>query len=173
MHRLPSTEECIWSREGTYTWADTYALCCRYAQFYLSLGIVPGELVAFYLTNSPDFLIAMMGSWAVGSAPANINYNLGGDALLHCLRVSGARVLLVDQDAECRGRIEEVRERIEGELKMKVVVLDDEQKRMIGGLEAKRPADEYRKGVKPEFPMCLLYTRSVSPIDGRESGEGM
>lgn len=75
-------------------------------------------------------------------------------------------MLLVDRDDECRGRIEEVRDRIEGELKMRIVVLDEEQKRVIGGMEATRPGDEYREGVTPEFPMCLLYTRFVSSISG-------
>ncbi|CAD0111121.1 unnamed protein product [Aureobasidium uvarum] len=45
-----------------------------------------------------------------------INYNLTGDALLHCLKISNSKVLVVDEDAGCRQRVEECRERIEQEL---------------------------------------------------------
>ncbi|KAF1991572.1 acetyl-CoA synthetase-like protein [Aulographum hederae CBS 113979] len=155
--RIPN-EDCLWSREGTYTWRETYAQGCRYAQFFLSQGIKPKSLVAFYLTNTPEFILAMLGSWAVGTAPANINYNLAGNALIHCLRVSGSKIVLVDEDSDCRARIEESRDRIERELGMKIVVLDAATKAQIGSLPSDRPKDELRSGLKGEFPMCLLYT---------------
>lgn len=90
-----------------------------------------------------------------------INHHLAGDALVHCLKVGKSKVLLVDEDSECVKRIEEVRERIEGELGMRIFVLDKELKGAISRLEAKRPGDEYRAKMKGDFPMCLFYTRSV------------
>ncbi|KAF2839736.1 acetyl-CoA synthetase-like protein [Patellaria atrata CBS 101060] len=149
---------CIWSRDGCYNWSDAYAQSCRYGQFLISRGVKSGELMAFYLTNSPNFMFATLGSWAVGSAPALINYNLGGDGLVHCLKISGAKVILVDDDEACLKRIEEVRGRIEGELGMRIVVLDKAAKSEINALEPKRPEDKYRENIPPEFPMCLLYT---------------
>lgn len=122
----------------------------------------PGTLVAFYLQNSADFVFAVLGSWGTGSAPALINYNLGGQGLLHCLRISGAQVLLVDADEGCRQRIEEVKAEIEGELGMTIVIVDDETKAKIAAREPKRPEDALREGVKPTDPMCLMYTRCVS-----------
>ncbi|KAF1809093.1 acetyl-CoA synthetase-like protein [Eremomyces bilateralis CBS 781.70] len=148
---------CLWSREGCYTWNETYQNSCRYAQFFISLGIKPTQLVAFYLTNSPEFMFATMGSWAVGSAPAYINYNLAGEALLHCLRVSKTKVLLVDWDDECRSRIEGTRSEIEAE-GIKIYILDEPLKHQIDALSPIRPADELRDVLPPTFPMCLLYT---------------
>lgn len=113
------------------------------------------------MMNRPEFLFAHLGSWAIGSAPAWINYNLAGDALVHCLKVSGAKFLLVDEDAECRRRIEEVRERLEGELGMVVKVLDKELKGEIARMEPVRPGDEMRVGAKGKFPLFLFYTRYV------------
>lgn len=136
-------------------------MSCRYAQFYLSQGIRPGELVAFYLTNSPEFMFAYVGSWAIGTAPAMINYNLSGDALIHCLKLSGSKIVLVDEDTECRDRIEQVRDRIETELGMKIVVLNAESKLKIAAIPAKRPEDRYRESMAGTFPMCLIYTRYV------------
>ncbi|KAF2499859.1 acetyl-CoA synthetase-like protein [Lophium mytilinum] len=160
--RLPSHAECIWSRDGCYTWAETYAQCCRYAQFFLANELKPLELVAFYLTNRPEFMFGMMGSWAVGSAPALINYNLSGDALVHCLKLSNAKLLVVDENTGCRERIEEVRDRIEGELGMRIVILDEKKKGEIRRLEPRRPDDILREGVKGDFPMILLYTSGTT-----------
>ena len=100
-----------------------------------------------------------MGSWAVGSAPVLINYKLGGDALMHCLKISGAKLLVVDEDKGCRERIEQVRGRIERELGMKIVILDQTLKGEICRMEPKRPERKYREGVKGTFPMCIFYTR--------------
>lgn len=121
----------------------------------------PGELVSLYLTNQPEFLFAHLGSWAVGSAPAFINHHLAGDALVHCLKVAGGSLLLVDEDSDARDRVEAVRDRIEGELGMTIRILDKQLKGEILRMEPQRPEDEYRAGVTGTFPIFLFYTRSV------------
>ena len=93
--RLPENEECIWSREGCYTWRQVYDQSNRYSQFLLSHGVKKGELVGFYLTNSPEFVFAWLGTWGIGTAPAMINYHLAGEALIHCVKLAGIKVLLV------------------------------------------------------------------------------
>ncbi|KAJ4297536.1 hypothetical protein N0V90_005428 [Kalmusia sp. IMI 367209] len=162
VHQLPETSEAIWSRAGCYTWAETYANACRYAQFFLQNGVKPGELVSFYLTNQPEFMFAHLGSWGVGSAPALINHHLAGDALVHCLKVAGGRLLLVDEDSEAQERIEAVRDRIEGELGMTIRILDKQLKGEILRTEPKRPEDEYRAGVTGIFPIFLFYTSGTT-----------
>jgi acyl-CoA synthetase (AMP-forming)/AMP-acid ligase II len=120
--------------------------------------------------NCPEFMFVWMATWALGCAPALINYNLTGDALVHCLKVSGATVLLVDEDEGCQARINESRERIESEVGMQTVVLSPEKKAEINALEPKVPERKWRAGLKGDFPMCLLYTRygviyiRVSPV---------
>ncbi|PSK33498.1 Fatty acid transporter protein [Elsinoe australis] len=162
VRRMPATEECIWSRMGTYNWQTIHANACRYAQFLLSKGCQPGQLVAFYLMNSPEFIFTYLATWAIGTAPALINYNLSGDALIHCLKLGGTKVIVVDEDAECRGRIEEIRDRLENELGMTIVILDKETKEYILTLEPKRPERKYREVVKPSWPMCLIYTSGTT-----------
>ncbi len=90
-----------------------------------------------------------------------INYNLAGEGLLHCLRTSSAKVMLVDEDSEVRARMEEVREKVEGELGIRIVVLDAATKAEIMALEPKRPEDSYRDGTLPSDSMGLFYTRCV------------
>lgn len=106
-------------------------------------------------------MFAWLGMWAIGCAPAFINYNLSGEALLHCLRVSGASFLLADSENGCQARIQEVGDKIGVKLGMNVRVLTEELKREISSFKAEVPGHEHRAGVKGDFPMCLLYTRHV------------
>ena len=161
-------EEAIWYRKQpsepaeTYTWTQTYEQCCQYAQFLLQNDVKPGELIATYLVNSPECMFSMMGSWSIGSAPALINYNLGGDGLVHCLKVTQSKVLLVDEDSECRERIEAVRSRIENDLGMRILILDASTKAAIAALAPERPSDQYRDRVTGEFPIFIFYTSGTT-----------
>lgn len=119
----------------------------------------PHDYVAFYLTNSPDFVIAWLGLLAIGAAPAMINYNLSGKALIHCLKVPGAAHLILDEDPILRARLDDERVIIEGELGMQVHVLDGQLMREIGSIEFKRVGDEYREGVRGNWPVAMFYTR--------------
>lgn len=159
--RVPNNE-CIWSREGCYTWTQTYDRANQYAQWFLSQGVKPHDYVAFYLTNSPDFIFAWLGLWAIGAAPAMINYNLAGRALTHCLKVSGATLLLVDEDPALVGRIEEARAQIEGDLGMYIRILNPEVKKDIRSRKAERPADIHREVVQGDWPMAMFYTSGTT-----------
>lgn len=161
-------ELCIWYRASpseaptTYTWAQVYKNCCRWGWFLEENGVRPGELVATYLVNSPEFMFNILGSWSIGCAPAMINYNLAGDALVHSLKVSGSKVMVVDEDAECVERVEAVRERIESELGMRVVIIDAATKANIYARDPSRPPNSYRDGVTGSFPIFIFYTSGTT-----------
>ncbi|CZR51518.1 related to very long-chain fatty acyl-CoA synthetase FAT1 [Phialocephala subalpina] len=138
-------EECIWSREGCYTWTQAYERSHQYANWFLEQGVKPNDYVAFYLMNSPDFIFAWLGLWAIGAAPAMINYNLAGNALIHCLKVCGAKLLLVDKEPELRQRIEDARSQIEGDVGMTISLQDRNAMNIIRSLKPDRPADVHRE----------------------------
>jgi acyl-CoA synthetase (AMP-forming)/AMP-acid ligase II len=152
------TRRAIWWRERSYTYGEMYEEAVRYAQFMLDEGIRPGELVGMYLTNSPHFMFVWFASLGIGAAPAFINYNLEGNALLHCLDVCQTRLLIVDEDAACQKRIDASRADIEAR-GTKIAVLDGTMKQTISAGPVLRPGDELRAGTKGEFPYCLIYTR--------------
>jgi len=162
-------ETCLWYRPQLsdpvqkYTWTHTYKQACRYAQFLLENGVRPGELVGTYLQNSPEFIFATLGSWAIGCAPALINFNLAGDGLVHCLKVSGTKVLLVDEAESCRQRVEEVRSRIEA-LGMRILILDAATRSEIESREPVRPGNELRDVVQLTSPMSLIYTSGTTGL---------
>ena len=166
----------IWSREGVYTWRETQDRACQYAAYFLELGVQPGDLVAFYLENSAELLFAWLGLWAIGMlwpnltlanglrfyagcAPAMVNANIAGDTLIHSLKVSGARVLLVDENRKCRARINAESQRIENELEMKIIELSGRLKKDIATREAARVDDVYRESITGNSPVALFYTR--------------
>lgn len=90
-----------------------------------------------------------------------INHNLAGKALIHCVKVPKSNLILVDDDSELRARIEAEQETLEGELGIKVVVMDSSTLAEIQTLKAERPEDVYREGVEGNSPLGLLYTRLV------------
>lgn len=119
----------------------------------------PGDIVAVYLQNSPEFIIIWLALWSIGCAPAFLNYYLAGNALVHCLKISTAKLVLVDANVECTGRIEECREAIESGLQMNIIVLDQNMKQRIQQVPAVVPEDSFRKGMKLTSPAALYYTR--------------
>ncbi|MCJ1262414.1 hypothetical protein MMC22_002284 [Lobaria immixta] len=154
----------IWSREGVYTWHQTHDRACQYAAYFLELAVRPGDLVAVYLENSPDFLFLWLGLWAIGCAPAMINVNLASDALIHCLKVSGARMLLVDEDEKCRARINAETQRVEIELEMKVVEVSALLKKEIAARKVVKIDDVYRKDINGNSPVALFYTSGTTGL---------
>jgi acyl-coenzyme A synthetase/AMP-(fatty) acid ligase len=153
-------ERAIWSRERSWTFGEMYEQTVRYAQWLLDEGIGPGDLVAFYLINSPEFMMLWYATLCIGAAPAFLNYNLEGQTLLHCLKVCETKLVIVDEDAGCQKRIEGSRQDIES-YGSKIVTLDASLKEKVSARPAICPGEEYRKGVKGSFPYCIIYTRYV------------
>ena len=150
----------IWSRSGNYTFQEAYERVCQYASFFLSLGAQPGEIIAIYMQNSPEFVFSWMAIWAIGCAPAMINYSLGADSLVHCLKISGTKIMIADAEVECQVRIKREKDKIEENLGIRIVTLSDDLKSEISNSKVTRPNDSYRHNVMPNSPGALLYTRS-------------
>lgn len=153
---------CLWTRERSYTYRELQDQACQYAHFYLSHGVKKGDLVALYLQNSNEYIVAWVALWSIGCAPAAINYNLTGAALLHCLKISGATILLVDEDADCRARVEESYDAITGNLGMKPMTLDSSLKAHISTFATTLPPKELSKDMSGDFPAILLYTSGTT-----------
>jgi len=61
-------------------------------------GVQKNEVVAMDFMNSDTFLWIWFGLWAIGAKPAFINYNLTHTPLLHSVKSSSARVMLVEEE---------------------------------------------------------------------------
>ena len=82
-----------------WTFKQVYETVLKYGTWLkTSFGIKHQEIVAINFMNSEKFLFMLLGLWSIGARPAFINYNLTGKPLAHCIRVSSARLVLVDPD---------------------------------------------------------------------------
>ena len=149
--------QAIWSRRRCYTFQELHDEAVRLAQWLLARGIRPGEIVAMYMTNSPEFMIVWLALFAIGCAPAFVNYNLTDKALVHCVNICDSALCFVDEDEGCRARIDSSRVAIKE--KTRIVIFDDALRQEIASFDATVPGDEYRTELKPSFPICLCFTR--------------
>ncbi|MCJ1285269.1 hypothetical protein MMC26_004609 [Xylographa opegraphella] len=154
----------IWSRTGSYTWSQVHQRACQYAKLFLNQGVEPGQIVGLYMQNSPEFLFIWLGLMAIGCAPAMINWNLGADPLVHCVKISKTKLLIVDEDQSCQDRIGSEKPRIESEMGVHVITLSEVLKTEIANSQAARPEDEYRANVTAEFPCALFYTSGTTGL---------
>lgn len=154
----------IWSRDGCYTFAEFHDRTMQWAHWFIEQGIQPRELVAMYMRNRPEFMMIWMALLCIGAAPAFINNNLEDKALIHCLSVCDSKLLIVDPDSECQGRIEKSRAAIEKNTK--IVILDEQLKHAISSKPMNDPGNSYRDGLKQDDPCCLIYTRYICLLRG-------
>ncbi|KAF2854305.1 acetyl-CoA synthetase-like protein [Plenodomus tracheiphilus IPT5] len=159
-----SNSLCIWSREKSYTWQQVHDHAVQWAHFFLANGVEPGDMVATYMMNNADFMVIWLGLFAIGCAPAHLNYNLKGEALIHCLKVAGVKMMLVDCDAECAERFEACREQVEKELGVVPFTVDEALLEKVYSGPVVVPGDEYREDVVGSDPMCLLYTSGTTGL---------
>ncbi|KAI0894493.1 fatty acid transporter [Annulohypoxylon nitens] len=157
-------KECIWSRQGSYTYAETYYRVNQYAQWFLREGgVKPGDLVAFFMANSPDFVFAWLGLLAIGAAPALINHNLTKQALLHCLGIAEAKLVLADGAPQLLERLDAVKDELAAQ-DVRIVKLAD-VRHEINATKGERPPDDIRdNNVGPGSAFGLFYTSGTTGL---------
>jgi fatty-acyl-CoA synthase len=80
------------------TYAELDAAANRYANWARFRGIGHGDVVALMMENRPDFIACWLGLAKLGAIGALINTHLTGSPLAHCLRISGARHLVLGDE---------------------------------------------------------------------------
>jgi len=80
------------------TYGELDALANRYAHWAEHAGLRRGETVALFMPNRLEYVAIWMGLAKVGVITALINNQLVGEALAHCLEISGAAHCLVDEE---------------------------------------------------------------------------
>jgi fatty-acyl-CoA synthase len=80
------------------TYGELDALANRYAHWAMDHGLRRGQTVALFMANRADYLAVWYGLSKAGVATALINNNLTGEALAHCLNISGAAQVITDGD---------------------------------------------------------------------------
>lgn len=93
-----------------------------------------------------------------------LSYHLKRESLVHCLKISGAKLVLVDVNDECRERFDASKGEIEEELGVTPFYVDEKLLQRIYTSGIKVPGDEYRASVTGPSPTCLLYTSGTTGL---------
>jgi acyl-CoA synthetase (AMP-forming)/AMP-acid ligase II len=132
-------------------------------------GVQKNEVVAMDFVNSEVFIWIWFGLWSIGAKPAFINYNLTGKPLVHSIRTSMARLVLVDAEVKSNFTDEvlivpEIRNAREANRVVEVVHFTPELEALIERGEAIREPDETREGQElPDLAM-LIYTSGTTGL---------
>ena len=95
-HRSPNQVALAFESESL-TYAEMNRSANQVGRWAISRGLKPGDVVALWMENRPEFVITWLGLAKAGLVTALINTNLRGQPLLHSLEVSGARYLIADE----------------------------------------------------------------------------
>ena len=86
--------------EERLSWRDVDQLTSKVAHVLTELGVRKGDVVALLGANSPMYVVIVLAVSRLGGTTALINNHLEGHPLSHAVRVSTARILLVQTQHE-------------------------------------------------------------------------
>jgi len=155
-------------REWTYK--EVYDVVLKYGTWLkTTYNVAPKEIVAMDFMNSPHFCFIWLALWSIGAHPAFINYNLTDKPLLHCVRTSTARLLLVDNEVRSSFGKEVLDELAstsfrDGKGPVEVVFFTPETESQILGMEGVREPDLSRSGAMGHMMANLIYTSGTTGL---------
>ncbi|NPD18502.1 class I adenylate-forming enzyme family protein [Alterinioella nitratireducens] len=79
-------------------YAGFHAAAARVAAALVGMGVTPGDRVALFLKNTPDYLIALFGAWFAGAAVVPVNAKLHPAEVAWILSNAGARLCFASPD---------------------------------------------------------------------------
>lgn len=108
---------------------------------------------------------------SLGAIPAYINYNLSGEHLIHCVKTSLSKLLIVDEEVSNKlvGSVAAIKE-----MGIDIVTLNRSRLDMINSLSPFR--SDFDPGMNKQTTVsCICFTRSVKLSDGidLDSGESL
>ncbi|KAK8237987.1 very long-chain acyl-CoA synthetase/fatty acid transporter [Phyllosticta capitalensis] len=90
-------------RVEAHSYGAVYTAVLSFARFLHRVhGVHHSDVVAIDMPNGVRFVVAWFAVWSLGATPAFINYHLKGAGLLHCVRASTARLVLVGGESNVR-----------------------------------------------------------------------
>lgn len=151
--------------ETTYSEAYERVLKCA-AWLKIQYNVQKGEMVAMDYMNRPQFVWVWFALWSLGAVPAFINHNLRDKAFVHCVKVSTARLLLIDHEIE--GILtEETKEGLDEASMgrpMETVLVTREMEEAIFARDPYRAPDSARGGVTGTDVSLLIYTSGTTGL---------
>lgn len=145
----------------SWTYKQTYEAVLKYGTWLKkTYNIKPKEVVAMDFMNSDKFILVWFSLWSIGAKPAFINYNLTSKALVHCIKVSTTRLVLVDPQIQ-----ENVTQEVRQELS-NVIFVDfvPEMEAAIMATDPVREPDSCRTEDRAANLSILIYTSGTTGL---------
>ena len=148
-------------KDRTWTYAQAHEMALRYGHWLKTrFNVKKGDIIALDFMNSDDYVFLTFGLWAIGAKPAFINYNLTGNALVHCVKAAMVRLLIVDP-AVAANVDDEVRSQLPG---VQVEIFDLQNETAARTADPAREPDEVRYEDKQENMGILIYTSGTTGL---------
>ncbi|KAF2097327.1 long-chain fatty acid transporter-like protein [Rhizodiscina lignyota] len=143
-----------------WTYSEFYRDVVKVGNWLLKeLQVKRGEAVALNGPNSAEYLMLWFAIDGLGAVTAFINYNLTGEGLLHCIKISSARYMIYDADVS--SAVDPVKE----DLKKSGFTPIAYTPSFIASLNDFTPLPEERQfSMRPEEPRGLIYTSGTTGL---------
>lgn len=93
--RVRPNNIAVFFNDREITWAELNADANRIANLFSSLGAKPGDTVALYMENCPEFMMILAGLSKIGVVTSLINTNLRHKTLSHAMTICSPRWIVV------------------------------------------------------------------------------
>lgn len=70
-----------------------------FSQSLLKLGVKPGDKVAIYLPNWPEYIVSYLAAWSIGACCVPLDFMLTEDEIVSCLDHSETKILITKHKA--------------------------------------------------------------------------
>jgi fatty-acyl-CoA synthase len=138
----------------------------QFAHWGLLAGLKPGDCVALFMENRPDYIAFWAGMAKIAVRTALINYNLTGPGLAHCVKVANARALVMNPE------LAEAFETARAETPLELGAWSlggpspnaKDMSPLVAGLPETRPDKAVRAGIKASAIALYIYTSGTTGL---------
>lgn len=159
----------IAENDKRWTFKEFYEVSLRYAGWLHNTHKVAfGEFVALDFMNSEQMLFLITALWALGASPALINCNLTSKPLIHSVKISTARLLIVDPDVAARALTDETKEAFlapnfrNNAFPLEIVTLDAGLQSSLNYFPLYRAPGNILETITPADISSLIYTSGTT-----------
>lgn len=86
-------------RQEQFSFAQLKDKVFSLGQGLLKLGVKPGDKVAIYLPNWPEYILSYLAIWSIGACSVPLDFMLTEDEILSCLSHCEAKILITKHKA--------------------------------------------------------------------------
>ena len=146
---------------GTTTWSEYADAVRRTANALIALGIEPGDRVAIFSYNSPEWVIFDVAAMAIGAVPVGIYFSSSAEEISELLELSGSRIVLAGTAAHVSKIESEPHPNLDLVVSVDGASEEAETWESFLGRADQAPEGTFDKrldALRPDDPATLIYT---------------